>query len=447
MGRRSRGTLGLRVRRGMRGWVVGLAGLVGIVSLQGRGAAAAELTAPEKAWAKVCAENLASDSEKVRNGAATALGQLGTDALATVLGNLSRLKKDEHWDALEKACDGMGREKAATALEYLVGSWPKPQAPRVEALVKRLKEKKENVELDKLASAGAVGTVVKKVLDGYAKSSSFGNMDKEMDRLLALGHAAVPFLLEELRNDASSEGISKRGMAPAAAAAALAGLVVEADIPAIAEVLLLGGNMRAAEALSKLKTGAALDALLAPLEKGFLSHSLAEALQAHGRSPKTIAALGTWLETYGTQGAKEAGEAADVLAELGDPAAIPALLRVSGASLTDDNLAPVAVALVRLGEAKGFPLCLTVLERVPEEGEKNDPDKFFAAFAKKQVGEALNRVCGERIYVDDGTFRANKTDWKAVGAKFRAWWEPRKDKLTFDPKTKRWSAPEPKPGK
>ncbi len=424
---------------------VGVAVLSALVGL--KAVAAAELSAPEKAWARTCAENLASDSEKVRTGAATALGQLGTDALATVLANLSRMKKDEHWDALERACDAMGRDKAATALEYLVGSWPKPNAPRIEALVKRLKEKKENVELDKLAGAGAVGTVVKKVLDGYAKTHSFGTDDRELERLVGLGHAAVPFLLEELRDAATEEGFSKRGMAPAAAAAALAGLAVEADVPAIAEVLLLGGNMRAAEGLSKIHTAASLDALLAPIEKGFLSHALTEALKAHGRSPKTVAALGTWLETYAPQGAKETPEAADLLADLGDPAAIPALLRVSGASLTDDNLAPVAVALVRLGEAKGFPLCLAILERPAAEGEKNDPDKLFAGMGKRQVGEALNRACGERVFVDDGTMLARKVDWKAVATKFRAWYEPRKDKLTFDAKTKRWSAPEPKGGK
>jgi|GEM_PF-5603766 len=189
--------------------------LCGVLALVvgARASVAAELTPTEKAWVRACTENLAADSEKVRIGAATALGQLGTDALSTVLGYLSRMKKDEHWDALERACDGMGREKAATALEYLVGSWPKPSAPKIEALVKRLKEKKENVELDKLASAGAVGTVVKKILDGYAKSNTFGNMDKEMDRLLALGHAAVPFLLEELRETAGEEG-SRSGAWP-----------------------------------------------------------------------------------------------------------------------------------------------------------------------------------------------------------------------------------------
>lgn len=423
--------------------------LCGVLALVvgARASVAAELTPTEKAWVRACTENLAADSEKVRIGAATALGQLGTDALSTVLGYLSRMKKDEHWDALERACDGMGREKAATALEYLVGSWPKPSAPKIEALVKRLKEKKENVELDKLASAGAVGTVVKKILDGYAKSNTFGNMDKEMDRLLALGHAAVPFLLEELRETAGEEGFPKRGMATTAAATALEALAVEADVPAIAEVLLLGGRMSAARGLSKIKTAAALAALLAPLEKGFLSHDLAEALQAHGRSPKTVAAVGTWLETYAPQGAKETSYAADLLADLGDPAGAPALLRASGANLQDDQLAPVAIALVRLGEAKGFPLCLTILERVPAEGEKADPDKLLAGYAKKQVGEALNRVCGERIYVDDGTMRGSKTDWKAVAAKFRAWYEPRKDKLTYDAKTRRWSAPEPKPGK
>jgi len=83
---------------------------------------AQELDRHEKKWAEQCVVALASQSPRVRASAARALGQLGVDAIPSVVKRCAVLKSNKSWEALAGALDSMGKTTAAGKLEALRSS-------------------------------------------------------------------------------------------------------------------------------------------------------------------------------------------------------------------------------------------------------------------------------------------------------------------------------------
>jgi HEAT repeat protein len=384
---------------------------------------AEELDAAERAWARVCVENLASPSERVRGSAEAALALLGVDAIPTILESLDSLKTDDDWAALERALAGMGTKPAADALAQRTSSWPKPAMERLTRVLERLRGAKP------AAPDAATAAVVRGLLATFEGKSSYGSDDEPRVRqIAAFGRKVVPVLLEELRGE-------RRGFRLEATADAMALLATDDDLPALAS-LLADGHLTAAKCLRRLGGEQVVSALLVPVEKGRLSYELLEALGNHRSDPRVIAAVLWWVKRFGIDGSFPLGSAAEMLAEENVTEAIPLLVPLVDRGFQPTVHVRVAKALVDLGDKRGVPPLIDALER------RGDA---FDSWARHHAGEALNRVVGERIY--SGEHKAGmgySGNWKEAAGRFRAWWKASKDRLRFDASLDAWVVDRPR---
>jgi HEAT repeat protein len=377
---------------------------------------AAELTEPEKAWAELCMENLASPSDRVREGAEAALSRIGVEAVPIVLSNLAKLETDAHWAALERALAGMGRREAADALWGGSPAWPETALPRLQAIVERLRADPKRDDDD-------VALRVREILATFDEEMSYSSDEPRVRKIVALGRRAVPTLLEEVR----SQHVFSTGYRSTAAADAMAMLATDEDVPALAG-LLGDGHLLAARCFRGLHGPKAVDALLAPLEKGFLQYDLLEALARHRKDERVRSALRKWLERFGRGGEYAVGQAAEFLADSRDEAAVPLLVPLLDLPLETGVRMRVARALVRLGEKSGIPVLIEVVEEVVGH----------YAWERDQAGKALNDVVGEDVYTGNFVRGRQTGNVREAAKRFREWWEASKDRVRFDRKRRAW---------
>jgi hypothetical protein len=393
---------------------------------------AADLQGPEKAWAKACVDALASPSERVRNGAADALGRLGVDAVPALLTGAAKLTTDVHWAAAERACRAMGAAKAAEALADRSDAWPKAQATRLVGLVDRLRAAKAPAARPDAPAEGDVGARARKILASFEGESSYSSEEPRVRQLVALGRDVAPVLLEEMRRRGSwGPG---PGFRATAAADAMAGLATDEDLDALAQ-LLADGHLIAARSFQRLQGDRVVAALLAPVSKGFVDHDLLEALRRHRKDERVRPALLEWLEEHGASASFEVGHAATFLAEDGAREAVPLLVPLLDGASEPEALVEIAKAVVTLGDPRGIPVLIDVMRR---GGSRT-------GWAEHSAGEALNRVVGETIYAGSaGPGMGVTGNARAAAGRFAEWWEASKDRLRFDDERGAWVVAPPR---
>lgn len=393
---------------------------------------AADLQGPEKAWAKACVDALASPSERVRHGAADALGRLGVDAVPALLTGAAKLTTDVHWAAAERACRAMGAAKAAEALADRSDAWPKAQATRLVGLVDRLRAAKAPAARPDAPADGDVAARARKILASFEGESSYSSEEPRVRQIVALGRDVVPVLLDEMRRGAAWGPAP--GFRTTAAADAMAGLATDEDLDALAQ-LLVDGHLIAAKCFKRLHGDRVVAALLAPVSKGFVDHDLLEALRRHRKDARVRPALLAWLEEHGKGGSFDVGHTATFLAEDGAREAVPLLVPLLGQGSEPEVTVEIAKAVVTLGDPRGIPSLIGVMR----EGGSH------TGWAEHSAGEALNRVVGERIYTGShGPGMGVTGNVREAARRFAEWWEASKDRLRFDDERGAWVVDPPR---
>ena len=390
----------------------------------------AELDASEKKWLKQCLDALTSKSGKVRDGGAAAISKLGFDAIPVLLPEVGRLKTDDDWSALTAALAPMGAKAAADLVDMARDKWPKGQEQRLGALVARLREPAAPV---KGAAAGKaspdVEAKVRELLDPFRTANMYSSSDPAVEKVVAIGPAAIPALVEILREGDGGHG---PGMLYTAATDALAELVNENDVPVLAQ-LLAEGRLVAARAFAKLRSPAALDALLGPVARGFVSFDVVRALENFSSNPRVGAALVSWISAHGAAGSWEVGPVAEFLGDHHVAAAVEPILKLTQVPLEAHAAQKVGGALAALGRKEGIETLIAVMEG-KFAGVRPSDD-----YPRHEAGETLNRIVGRRIYSGShepgGGIRGNADE---AATQFGAWWNGVKDKIRFDETRRAW---------
>jgi hypothetical protein len=415
---------------------------------------AGDLAPDEKKWVGECVANLASKSAIVRGSAEKAVAGLGLDALPTVVAASAKLKTDADWQALGRAVAAMGAGMRK-AVDDLRMSWPKGTETRYAAMLDFL-EKAEEEAKQKASIGGSLPTspadiraAVREILESFRGKDTYVSDCPEVRRIVAMGHDAFGALLEFLKEDETGhENWAGRD----AAGEALDELVVAADVPALAG-LLLSGRTKFAQALARLGTPDAVAALALAIDRNFVDSDLVSAFDRHDFAvkldPKIVSAFVRWLGRPAADKKQyEVGSVAEMLAKAG---AVDAVASLAKRLSMLDQLQPkqrVAQALVDLGDKSGIPALIEVLT-MPEPFA--GPMRFD--YPRHCAGLALNKIAGKDIYTGKevaagpggipGLGPAEPrydADFPATAKAFRAWWEKTKDKLVFDAATRTWSA-------
>jgi hypothetical protein len=215
------------------------------------------------------------------------------------------------------------------------------------------------------------------------------------------------------------------------ASEALASLVTDEDVPAIAS-LLADGQLEAARALRRLSGPAVREALLVPVRKGYSSRVLTQALARFGRDPEVQDAVVAYLEKFGSAFDFPAGDMAEFAGRAGIRAAVPVLNRLLDTVPAGSVARPMfAWALTSLHERAGVRGLVDVFSTTtPEQVD---------AWQRHAVGGALNRVVGERIYVGSADGRNEPHgNFEEAADRFRAWWNEVQETIHWDEKLIKW---------
>jgi hypothetical protein len=408
---------------------------------------AADLAPDEKKWVAECVANLSSKSALVRGSAEKAIGGLGLDALPSVVAASAKLKTDSDWQALGRAIGAMG-SGSRKAVDDLRMSWPKGTESRfadmLAVLEKAEADAKQNAAFNGAppTSPAEIRTAVRAILETFRGTHSYSSDCTEVRRIVAMGHDAVGALLEFMSKES---GDHDAWACCAAARDALDFLVVAADVPALA-ALLLQGQTKLAPSLARIGTPDAVAAIALAIDRNIVDWDLVAAFESHDFNaakidPKIVSAFVRWLGRPAAERKQyELGSVAELLGRAG---AVDAVAPLSKHLPAMDQLQPkqrVAQALVELGDKSGIPALIDVLT-MPE----SFPGATRFDYPRHCAGLALNRVAGGDIYKGKQTFDETQhesrydADFAATAKAFRAWREKSKDKLAFDPAARTWS--------
>ncbi len=414
---------------------------VALVLLFATAAWAEELTSKEKRWIRDCVVALTDKSERVRKSAESALAEFGVAAIPGVIPVVKKLKTDADWQALARALAAMGAAQASQALRDRRSEWPDDQRKQIDTLAHnlRLGRAAAGASKDLPTSPEAIEAHVRTLLEPFASATSFRPFDRRIDKVVKLGRPAIPAVVKIL---IEGEG-KKAGYLGEAAARALHELVEERDVPLLRR-LLVDGHYRAAGALAKLASKDALDALVEPVNRGFLEFHLLWALDRHGAKSRIQRALLQWLEQYGPGGESIVGDAALLLSRHRVLDAKPVLknLLEKGKKKTPAIVKwGVAAAAAHLGEKAGIPALIEVFANTEED----------QGWARHRAGHSLNRVAGRRTYKGakdlqpDGDLpKPGELPHTTALKRFRAWWKDVGERMRFDRQRWAWTVDEPK---
>jgi HEAT repeat protein len=394
-------------------------------ALLGGSAFAAELTPDETKWVEQCVANLASKSALVRDSAEKAVGGLRLDALPTVVAASAKLETDADWRSLARALGAMNGG-VSKSLEELKPSWPKGTEVRFAALIRSL----DDVD---------VGAKVRAILAKFRGVRRLSIPNPEQRQIVAFGRAAVASLVEALCEPAVHSDWALRSVAKYC----FGELADESDVPMIGK-MVRSGHAEFGAALGRLSSPEAVALVAELIRTGRFGTELDEMATPHLGDAAVAAACCAWLREPNYEGDMEFAIAkmADVVSgedQVTVPDAVEPLAKLLERPLRTDSRRRVASALVRLGDKRGVPALIDVLESSAET------DMTDTGYERHAAGEHLNSVSGTKTYVgtalhDDKTDYTRWTGNFAEAAKqFRAWWEKSKDKLAFDAATRTWS--------
>jgi hypothetical protein len=407
---------------------------LGLLTVLSTPVRAEEPTFAEKSWVRTCVSGLTAASPRQRASAAAALARMGPSAVATIVPAVSVLKTDEQWDALKTAFLGMGAVEVRKELEKREADWPRALVARRKAILEDLaaaasKPGAPGVAGERPKSPDDVAAKVREILESFEGESSYGSDEPRVSRLIALGHSAVPAILDDLKRERNGPP----GFRSQAAADALARLLLVDDMPEVA-AMLDDGHLAVARALTRIPAEVAVPALLKPLTKGLNSFDLVEGLRPFQRDERIQAALIRWLEAGpDTGGSSLVCSTALLLAQAGARAAVPALrnliARTASGSI-DMNRRGVAEALVTLGEKQGIEVLLDIF-RAPADGPRS--------YDRHAAGEKLNEVVGRGVYRGNyGPGGATTGNFDEAAQAFDRWWSEVKDEIRYDDHRQAW---------
>jgi hypothetical protein len=319
----------------------------------------------------------------------------------------------------------MGPKEAATALEAARDKWPKGQEQRLGALVIQLRKPAPDSKPD-----ADVDAKVRELLEPFRTVNMYSSDNASVRNVIAIGRPAIPTLVAIIREGGGDHG---PGMLMEAVTDALKRLVNESDVPVLAE-LLGEGRLVASRAFERLRSPAALEALLVPVQRGFVSYDLVHALDGFASDPRVGAALVAWLAEHGMNAGWELGPVAEFLGNHRVVAAVDPLLKIAASAPGFEAASKVGTALASLGRKEGIDLLIGVMEGRSGGGMGHHDD-----YERHSAGEALNRIAGRRVYTGSyepgGALRGNADE---AAKQFRAWWDEVKDKIRFDETRRAW---------
>lgn len=277
----------------------------------------------------------------------------------------------------------------------------------------------------------AVASRVRAALEPLKGSRTF-RVDSPVSRAIAdMGRAAVPELLAIIGE--AEYGESHLALYAMGAADALALLATDEDLPALA-ALLADGHLAGARALVKLEGTAVRDALLVPLSKGYVYSDLTAGLSRFQDDPEVRAALVTYLQEFGLSDDFVPGYVAELAGAAGVMEAVPVLTRLVRESRKGGPARRMfASALVALHDPLGVATLVEIFITTTGNGGQD-------RFERHRVGEALNGVVGESLYVShrdhSGRPRGN---FEEAADEFRGWWDNAASSLHWDEPEQRWA--------
>lgn len=393
-------------------------------------AARAELDAAETKWLKQCVDAFGAKSARTRDGASAAIAKLGLEAVPGLVAEAARLKTDDQWNALTKSLELMGAKDAANAVDMARDKWPKGMEQRLGALVAMLRSAAPAPAPAPPPAADAdVAAKVRELLEPYRTAHRYSMSDPAVARVVELGRAAVPTLIDMLSEFDDAHG---PGMLSHATSDALAALANDSDVPVLAQ-LLNQGRLDVARAFRRLRSPAALDALLDAVGRGFMSWDMVEAIDHFGNDARAGAALVRWLASHSSDSSWKVAPVAEYLGKRRVHGAVDPLLAAAKGPLEPQSANKVGAALAELGRKDGIELLIAVLER--KFGAMDSSDDF----PRREAGVTLNGIAGRAIYAGEVAMAGGVRDNADEAAKqFHAWWDQVKDKIRFDETRRAW---------
>jgi hypothetical protein len=393
------------------------------------GAPRQDLDAEEKAFVGQCIEKMLNGkSERVRRGAEDALVAMGVAAID----ELSAKSGDGAWKALEKICARVGMQASAERLDKLAGAAKDAtRKSKLSALAAKLRSNLPGAAVDP-ELAGRVNAL----LAPLRTARSFSSSDPVVDKLVELGHGAVPILLSHLKPT------DREGMAESAIEAALKRMVEPGDHPILRESLLRG-NQKVATALAKLLADGLTEALKTlhdAVERGIFGWDMAGALEGSPEPADTARIVGQWFKTHPAAPEHAIAAGAQLLGKLGIFDSAEALVPWSLKAKDQQTVYHVGRALTLLGDAKGIPMLIRIV------GNEGFTDNRYGGWNRPYAAAVLNEVSGKSLEVAEdrmsGEITAEQEQRFAAAAKeYKAWWDSVKGRLKFDRSTRQWSAP------
>jgi HEAT repeat protein len=248
--------------------------------------------------------------------------------------------------------------------------------------------------------------------------------DPKIDAIAKLGRPALGELVRILRDWYGEE----ERKAHVVAKLAFARIATKDDVPVVAALVRLG-HAEAAFALRDVKTPEASDVIADAVRRG-LDHDLCFAIQARGFDERVGRALAAFL----------ASQSNDDQASLVGVAALAA-----GRAGATESVAPIKAFVAKTKDARARARCFVGLARL---GDADGIEGLVASLEKPAdpetgnlVGWSLNEVSGRAEFkggFDAATKQLHGNHAEAAKA-YRAWWTTAKEKVKFDPATRKWT--------
>jgi hypothetical protein len=294
----------------------------------------------------------------------------------------------------------------------------------------KAQEKGEKDEKDKEKEAKELEAKVREILVSFEGQNRYSSDEPRVTRIIAMGRPAIPVLMRYLR-EVNAGRMPSGGFHQEAARDALKGLVGEQDFADLAE-LLADGVLEASRALASLENPKVLDALLVPIRKGLVSWEYVEDLQRFGKVKEVRAAFVEWLDKFGRAGEWQGATVARAVGELGIVEAIPVMKEIVASKKCDSYpRVEMAEALTRMGEKAGVAVLL-------DEFDPSTEGLGRIHGHRHQVGEALNRVVGEKWYIGRHGPGEDEGNFDEAVPKFKEWWKKAEATLRWDEKKLKW---------
>jgi hypothetical protein len=387
-----------------------------------------DLDSEEKAFVGQCIDKMLNGkSERVRRGAEDALVAMGV----AVIDEISAKSGDGAWKALEKICARIGSKASAERLDTLAGTVKdSTRKSKLTALAAKLRSNVPGAGFD-AELAGRVNAL----LAPLRTATSFSSTDPVVDKLVDLGHGAVPILLTHLRP------ADRAGMVGSAIQEALKRMVEPGDHPILRESLLRG-NQQVAAALAKLLADGLTEALKTlhdGVEKGVFGWEMARALEASPEPVDTARVVSQWFKTHPAAPEYIIASGAELLGKLGVLESAESLVPWSVKAKEQQTIYHVGRALTLLGDSKGIPMLIRIV------GNEGFSDTRFGGWNRPHAAKVLNEISGKSLAIAEdqisGEATAEQEQQLAAAAKeFKSWWESVKGRLKFDRSTRQWSA-------